>query len=38
MIEAAILAGVPVAWFSADEEFGQNPGQCAYLETNGFRT
>jgi SRSO17 transposase len=32
MIEAARRAGVPFAWFTADEEFGQNPGLCAYLE------
>lgn len=32
MIEAALAAGVPFAWFTADEEFGQNPGLCAYLE------
>ncbi len=34
MIEAARAAGVPFAWFTADEEFGQNPGLCAWLETN----
>jgi SRSO17 transposase len=32
MIEEARAAGVPFAWFTADEEFGQNPGLCAYLE------
>jgi len=32
MIESARTAGVPFAWFTADEEFGQNPGLCAYLE------
>jgi len=32
MIEAALLAGVPFAWFTADEEFGQNPGLCGFLE------
>jgi SRSO17 transposase len=32
MIEAARAAGVPFAWFTADEEFGQNPDLCAYLE------
>jgi SRSO17 transposase len=32
MIDAAIKAGVPFAWFTADEEFGQNPGLCAHLE------
>jgi SRSO17 transposase len=34
MIEAARRAGVPFAWFTADEEFGQNPGLCGYLERN----
>jgi SRSO17 transposase len=34
MIEAALQAGVPFAWFTADEEFGQNPGLCGYLEEN----
>lgn len=34
MIEAARAAGVPFAWFTADEEFGQNPGLCDYLEQN----
>jgi len=34
MIEAARAAGVPFAWFTADEEFGQNPGLCAWLETS----
>jgi SRSO17 transposase len=32
MIEATLRAGVPFAWFTADEEFGQNPGLRAYLE------
>ena len=32
MIEKARTAKVPFAWFTADEEFGQNPGLCAYLE------
>jgi SRSO17 transposase len=32
MIKAARAAGVPFAWFTADEEFGQNPGLCAWLE------
>lgn len=36
MIEAAQAAGVPFAWFTADEEFGQNPGLCAWLETAGI--
>jgi SRSO17 transposase len=34
MIEAARGAGVPFAWFTADEEFDQNPGLCDYLETH----
>ncbi|MCA1682271.1 MAG: IS701 family transposase [Actinobacteria bacterium] len=34
MIEAAWGAGVPFAWFTADEEFGQNPGLCDYLESS----
>jgi SRSO17 transposase len=34
MIESARAAGVPFAWFTADEEFGQNPGLCDYLESN----
>jgi SRSO17 transposase len=32
MIARAVAAGVPFAWFAADEEFGQNPGLRAYLE------
>ena len=32
MIENARAAAVPFAWFTADEEFGQNPGLCTYLE------
>jgi SRSO17 transposase len=36
MIRSAREAGVPFAWFTADEEFGQNPGLCDYLETNGI--
>jgi SRSO17 transposase len=32
MIDSALRAGVPFAWFVADEEFGQNPGLRAYLE------
>jgi SRSO17 transposase len=32
MIESALAAQVPFAWFTADEEFGQNPGLCAFLE------
>jgi SRSO17 transposase len=34
MIEAAVPASVPFAWFTADEEFGQNPGPGDYLETS----
>ena len=33
MIARAVAAGVPFAWFAADEEFGQNPGLRSYLET-----
>jgi SRSO17 transposase len=32
MIEATRVAGVPFAWFTADEEFGQNPDLCDYLQ------
>jgi SRSO17 transposase len=32
MIARTVAAGVPFAWFAADEEFGQNPGLRAYLE------
>jgi SRSO17 transposase len=32
MIESALGAGVPFAWFTADEEFGQNPHLRDYLE------
>jgi SRSO17 transposase len=32
MIRAARAARIPFAWFTADEEFGQNPGLCEYLE------
>jgi SRSO17 transposase len=34
MIEATLAAGVPFAWFTADEEFGQNPGLGEFLETS----
>lgn len=34
MIESARAAKAPFAWFTADEEFGQNPGLRDYLETN----
>jgi SRSO17 transposase len=33
MTTRTVAAGVPFAWFAADEEFGQNPGLRAYLET-----
>jgi SRSO17 transposase len=36
MIEAAQAAGVPFAWFTADEEFGQNPGLCTWLQETGI--
>jgi SRSO17 transposase len=32
MIARTVAAGVPFAWFAADEEFGQNPSLRAYLE------
>jgi SRSO17 transposase len=32
MIRAARAAAMPFAWFTADEEFGQNPGLRDYLE------
>ena len=32
MIGRALDAGVPFAWFVADDEFGQNPGLRAFLE------
>ena len=34
MIRAARTAGIPFAWFTADEEFGQNPGLGDDLETS----
>src|SRR5947207_8292788 len=34
MIKVTRAADVPFAWFTADEEFGQNPGLCDYLEIN----
>jgi SRSO17 transposase len=30
------VAGLPFAWFTADEEFGQNPGLRKYLEDEGI--
>ena len=35
MTERAVDAGVPFAWFVADEEFGQNPGLREFLEERG---
>ncbi len=32
MIDQTVAAGVPFAWFAADEEFGQNPGLRVHLE------
>src|SRR3954469_4436351 len=32
MIERAVAAGVPFAWFTADEAFGQNPGLRSWLQ------
>ncbi len=32
MIGRTLQAGLPVRWFTADEEFGQNPGLRDYLE------
>lgn len=36
MVGRAVDAGVPFAWFAADEEFGQNPGLRRYLEGAGI--
>jgi SRSO17 transposase len=36
MIGRARTAGLPFAWFTADEEFGQNPGLRDYLEAEGI--
>lgn len=36
MIGRVRAAGLPFAWFTADEEFGQNPGLREYLETDGI--
>jgi SRSO17 transposase len=35
-IARAVTAGVPFAWFAADEEFRQNPGLHSYLEAEGI--
>jgi SRSO17 transposase len=32
MLERAVAAGVPFAWFTADEAYGQNPGLRDWLE------
>jgi SRSO17 transposase len=34
MLERAVAAGVPFAWFTADEAYGQNPGLRDWLEEN----
>jgi len=36
MIDAACAAGVPFSWFTADEEFGQNPGLRDHLQEAGI--
>ena len=36
MLDRAVAAGVPFAWFTADEEFGQNPGLRQHLEGAGI--
>ena len=36
MIGRVRAAGLPFAWFTADEEFGQNPGLRRYLEDEGI--
>jgi SRSO17 transposase len=36
MIGRVRAAGLPFAWFAADEEFGQNPGLREYLEAEGI--
>lgn len=36
MIKRALDAGTPFAWFTADEEFGQNPGLRQFLEKNSI--
>jgi SRSO17 transposase len=36
MIERTVAAGVPFAWFAADEEFGQNPSLREHLEVAGI--
>ena len=34
MIDAARAAGVPFSWFTADEEFGENPGLREHLQNS----
>jgi SRSO17 transposase len=34
MLERVVAAGVPFAWFTADEAYGQNPGLREWLEKN----
>ena len=36
MIKRALAAGTPFAWFTADEEFGQNPALREFLEENSI--
>lgn len=36
MIERVTAAGLPFEWFTADEEFGQNPGLREFLEDSGI--
>lgn len=36
MVDRAVGAGVPFAWFTADEEFGQNPGLRDHIEAAGI--
>ena len=36
MIDATVAAEVPFAWFTADEEFGQNPGLRNHLQAAGI--
>ena len=36
MIERALRGGVRFAWFTADEEFGQNPGLREYLDNGAI--
>ena len=36
MVERAICGGLPFRWFTADEEFGQNPGLRDYLENTAI--